>query len=1086
VFKAHFQVLCRAAVLVALLAATGSSADVTSYTVENQRGATVLTSVTANRGDGTVIFDASKLIKARATHFKGNSPRVVVVPSGSATPAPTARPGLLSLTLNAGLFNPGGQEADLTASPVLSGPDATPGFAVAFERAVQNLPGDDVVLFELQAGQNSPLAGDPIRVAPLEFREGLHAISISAYDIQFENPRAVEAGSFDLLAAPGPVTSLDALTGSPLSRSRVNMTFKALAVGIDLSDLGYAPNVEISGLFLQNTRPGEPAVDPVCIAGLPRPEAPNLLAEEPKSLADHPELLLEQFLASAEADLDEIVFAAHVPGSDHWYANFGYYSSPVREYPPQRAPDGVELPPIFKDGGRLCRLNLRTGALTVLLDDPEGGVRDPQVHYDGGKIVFSYRPGGTPFFHLYEINVDGTGLTQLTDGSYNDIEPTYLPDSGIMFCSDRCMRFVNCWISPVATLYRCEADGSGLRMLSPNVEHDNTPWVLPDGRILYMRWEYVDRSQSHFHHLWTTNPDGTGQMVYYGNERPGYAFLDAKPIPDTNKVVVSFSPGHGRPEHAGDVTVVDPGLGPDEKGSARRISQGGPVFRDPYPISQSYFLVAREREILVMDGNGNTANLYTLPEGDAKLFCHEPRPLRTRARERVIPPRVDPAAPTGQLFLADLYEGRNMEGVARGEVTDLLIFEQLPKPTSFSGGMWPITIGGTFTLARVLGTVPVEPDGSAYMEVPALKPLFLVALDKDGLAVKRMQSFLTVMPGETTGCVGCHERRVETPLSGTRRLTAMRRPPSAITPIEAVPDVLDFPRDVQPILDKHCVRCHNPGDYKGRVDLTGDHSPLFCQSYWTIIQRGLIADGRNEHYGNRPPRTIGSSASPLMKKLDGTHHDVKVSALERDTIRLWIESSAPYAGTYAALGSGMHPVEFPIETMERRCGSCHGSPPPARNPIGKNMYFRFGIGKLAFPLVHDFMELQMIRARMGYYKFGNPRPPQSLCNLTRPEMSPLLRAPLAKDAGGLGLCDPGVFADTTDADYKTILGAIEAAATKHDTEKRFDMAGFRPNDYYIHQMQRYGVLPTDLKPTDPVDAYAVEQAYWDLFVYRPE
>jgi hypothetical protein len=298
-----------------------------------------------------------------------------------------------------------------------------------------------------------------------------------------------------------------------------------------------------------------------------------------QSSAYRPGPLLQSMLGGDLEGNEEIVFAVRVSGRDHWYVNFGYYSCDYGD-PEKRAfgtyPDGESLRG-YGEGGRLCRLNLRTGALKVLLDDPQGGVRDPQMHYDGQKILFSYRKGETATYHLYEINVDGTGLRQLTDGPDDDIEPVYLPDGGILFCSSRCRRFVNCWYSRVATLYRCDGDGSNVRLVSSNNDHDNTPWILPDGRVLYMRWEYVDRSQVHFHHLWTVNPDGTGQMTFFGNQFAGTAMLDAKPIPGSNKVVASFSPGHGRPEHMGHVTIVDTTAGPDEPEAARQISKGPPV-----------------------------------------------------------------------------------------------------------------------------------------------------------------------------------------------------------------------------------------------------------------------------------------------------------------------------------------------------------------------------------------------------------------------------------------------------------------------------------------------------------------------------
>jgi len=606
-----------------------------------------------------------------------------------------------------------------------------------------------------------------------------------------------------------------------------------------------------------------------------------LSATAADSPAYQPGPLLQMMLEGDLRDSDEIVFAVRVAGRDHWYVNFGYYScdyGPPAEHAFGKYVDGVSLRG-YGDGGRLCRLNLRTGQVAVLLDDPTGGVRDPQVHYDGQKVLFSYRPGGTGVYHLYEINIDGTGLTQLTSGPDDDIEPAYLPDGGIVFGSSRCRRFVNCWYSRVATLYRCEADGSNIRMLSSNNDHDNTPWVLPDGRILYMRWEYVDRSQVHFHHLWTVNPDGTGQMTYYGNSFGGIAMMDAKPIPGTNKVVASFSPGHGRPEHEGHVAIVDPAFGPDDRRAERQISKGPAVWRDPYAVSERCFLVASRQGVFVMDGEGKTELVYQLPKSDGHMQCHEPRVLRARPRERVMPPRVDVSQATGRLFLADIYYGRNMADVQRGEVKKLLVLEQLPMPVHFSGGMESISLGGTFTLARVLGTVPVEEDGSAFFEVPAMRSVFFVALDENDLSIKRMQSFVTVQPGETSGCVGCHEQRTQTfPHSGATGLLANKhRRPVPITPIDGLLSPPDYPRDIQPILDRHCVECHNPDRYEGRVDLTGDRQSQWSSSYYNMRRFNLVADGRNEPYGNRAPRTIGSSASRLMRLIDGSHYDAKLS-----------------------------------------------------------------------------------------------------------------------------------------------------------------------------------------------------------------
>jgi len=737
----------------------------------------------------------------------------------------------------------------------------------------------------------------------------------------------------------------------------------------------------------------------------------------------------------------EIVFAVRASMGPHWYENFGTYSNE-----PER--------PAYSRGGRLCVLDTGNGAVRDLVNDPEGGVRDPQVHYDGRRILFSYRKGGTPAYHLYEVNTDGTGLRKLTDGPDDDIEPCYLPDGGIVFASSRCRRFVNCWFTRVATLYRCDGDGANVRALSASIEHDNTPWVLPDGRIIYMRWEYVDRSQVHFHHLWTMNPDGTNQTVYYGNQMPGTVMLGAKPIPGSRGVVAAFSPDHGLPEHAGYVTVVDPTLGPDEPSSARRISRT-PWFRDPYPLRDGRYLVATGRRIVAMEEDGSVSEVYRLRDDPLTLELHEPRPIEPRPRERVIPSHVDLSKASGACVLADVASGRNMAGVRPGEITQLLVLEQLPKPVNFSGGMEPLSMWGTFTLARILGTVPVEADGSAFFELPAMRPVFFVALDARGLAVKRMQSFTSVQPGETLGCVGCHEPRTTTAQSRPQ-LLALRRPPSRLRPVEGVPDVPDFPRDIQPILDRRCLPCHGTEVAQGGVVLSGDRTPLYSVSYETITLRRLVADGRNEPRGNRPPRTIGTSASRLLKLADGSHHGALATQSEMAVLRGWIETSATYPGTYAALGCGMAWVPLPIEQMRRRCGPCHNRPRPEHRSPAESLIF-------------------------GWASAANPG---MLCNLSRPELSALVRAPLSRDVGGTGACREAVLSGVQDPLYRGILDAIRSAGAWLEREKRFDMPGFRPNQHYVREMQRFGILPKDLAPLARVDPYATDRKYWDSFAVK--
>ena len=276
-----------------------------------------------------------------------------------------------------------------------------------------------------------------------------------------------------------------------------------------------------------------------------------------------------------------------------------------------------------------------------------------------------------------------------------------------------------------------------------------------------------------------------------------------------------------------------------------------------------------------------------------------------------------------------------------------------------------------------------------------------------------------------------------------------------------MPDVFDFPRDIQPILDRHCVACHDyekttkGGPRSGGVILTSDRGPMYSHSYYTLTVRGQFSDGRNGG-GNRPPRSIGSSASPLMKRLDGQHHDVRLSAHEKRMIRLWIESAAPYPGTYAALGSGMvggvGGDAATRQVLEKRCSQCH----PKRH----------------------FTE-------------------DAAWNLTRPEKSVLLLAPLAPEAGGYGMTRKvtkegkeveecvSVFESAADPDYQTLLNGVRESRKQLEQIKRFDVPGFRPNEHYVREMKFYGILPQDLPADAPIDVYETDRAYWRSLWYDP-
>jgi hypothetical protein len=428
--------------------------------------------------------------------------------------------------------------------------------------------------------------------------------------------------------------------------------------------------------------------------------------------------------------------------------------------------------------------------------------------------------------------------------------------------------------------------------------------------------------------------------------------------------------------------------------------------------------------------------------------------------------------------------------------------------------MDPVSYGGSYTLNRVLGTVPVEADGSVNCRVPALRSLQLVALDDQDLSVKRMLSFMTVMPGERAACTGCHEDRNHAAPSRSSFL-ALQRPPSEIAPIPGTPEVFDYPRDLQPIWDRHCLKCHDVDKYAGRVLMTGDQGPMFTHSYFCLSSRLQMADGRDLARGNYAPHTIGSAASYLLDKVRGRHHGVLLTPPELRMVKLWIDASATFPGTYAALGSGMIGPYAALEygtkpkvdylgwpglknakaVLDRRCASCHSGDrklpaTPADNLGFRLHHMKYGEGAPRFwvpPWLKTYGDGSLRPGSLEWMRqFADPRLQFShnlLYNLTRPEKSLQLLAPLARAAGGYGLCGE-VFTGTNDADWLALLGGIRETKTHLDAITRFNQPNFRPEPEYLREMRRYGILPEHQSATAPVNVYEIDRRYWQSLWYR--
>ena len=601
----------------------------------------------------------------------------------------------------------------------------------------------------------------------------------------------------------------------------------------------------------------------------------------------------------------------------------------------------------YQSGGLLKTIDVKTGKVTTLVDaGPQGSIRDPEVSFDGRKILFSMRKSIDDDYHIYEVNADGSNLRQLTSlpGVF-DIDPMYLPNGDIIFSSSRDSKFCMCNRHIMGNLHRMEGDGANIYQIGRNTLFEGHPSLLTNGQILYDRWEYVDRNFGDAQGLWTVNPDGTNHFIYWGNNigSPG-GVIDARAIPDTQNVVAILGNCHDRPWGA--LAIIDRRKGVDSPeailqtwpaDAKKLINPNGncddfmkvyPRYEDPYPLDSEHFLCSR------MTGNGEQMGIYLVDtDGNETLLhaegpgCFDPMPLTPRDMPVMRPTQRNFNDKVGYFYLQDVYVGTHMEGVKRGEVKYLRILET-PEKRTWTRTSWqgqgihcPAINWHSFETKVVWGIVPVEEDGSAYFEAPTDRFIFFQALDENKMAVQSMRSGTIIQPGERQGCIGCHEDRVSNTIAtSTNKIPlAMGREPSRMFGLRSTPHAISFQQDIQPIFDRACVECHDWGQPAGeKLALCGDRSLAFSASYhdlWALDYTGGVGAGPASHI---QAKGWGSHASRLIKTIrdDGmvaglpatsdktptqeAHKDVKLTPREFEALVTWIDANATYYPTYDA------------------------------------------------------------------------------------------------------------------------------------------------------------------------------------------
>lgn len=464
--------------------------------------------------------------------------------------------------------------------------------------------------------------------------------------------------------------------------------------------------------------------------------------------------------------------------------------------------------PVYRTGRTICRLEAQRpdAALRELFNAGNGYVADIEISYDGTRLLFSRRGGDTdPWWHICEMNADGTDIRQLTHGYFHDVNPNYMPDGRIIFSSSRTGLRDEYHGYLAVGLTTMNADGTDIRVIGMNFGGDAEPVIAQDGRILFTRLEVIYSRMKTEWNLLSVLPNGTQPLTLYGPESRDFwrtHYLAVAAAPPRHRVL-AFSQPQQFPDGR---ILLNSFEGPFTIGPRKQDQQLlflNPKFAitTPYPVDNKTLFVAAGERPMTQDKKGHMVydkaapvdhGLYylDLTEQKLKLIYNDPktadfeaRPLISRKRPPVIPPQTVEGNPfVARLDCQSVFRSRNP--LVRERARYIRVAEGLPivtrYQTQYSGGIAWKQHGGA--VARILGTAPLAPDGSFSIEVPADRLIHVQVLDSNWHTMDDQLIWMHVRPGENRGCLGCHEEPDVSPQATGSYMQAASQPPISCLP----------------------------------------------------------------------------------------------------------------------------------------------------------------------------------------------------------------------------------------------------------------------------------------------------------------